>query len=415
MEEDFGLPKQVKPFYSFGPIEDPIRHQEQVVALEGFIRSHKLGIAKLKRKLERREYPNPDQYVRSSFMLMSVMRHFQKEIDEVVYDYEISSLEAVIDVAAKMLALVSCNPKAIVDIPAFCQFLLDAASKRSEYKTLKYKRRSLQQKSKHIMAKRMHPDYLNQIRIEYLAANQRYDSELQYSPPSVLDFLIAEYLYTSPLKDLIKPTSDIIAEGAIDPAVFTISEFSLRVYKHLNITGTNSKSIVYTSVIRMLFDEAYATKTELRRFNQANSLFLFRAEEFSCQTVRDLKLSDSIVKNFTVGLPVASLFKTKQLDMLKQMETMTNPIDLMKHVHTILIALAQSFGTEGMALSFDDTLTLLLALISISPPANAVSICKFVEKWDDIQLSTVVGIAKNYLIAAVETLLKPEEMKDDTK
>ena len=123
-----------------------------------------------------------------------------------------------------------------------------------------------------------------------------------------------------------------------------------------------------------------------------------------------MKLSKDIVKGYTPGLTVQSLFKSKQVDMLKQMELMTNPIDLMKHVHSILQSLAAYFG-NGKPMSFDDTFTLLLALMSLSPPANAVSIAKFVSKWDDLQLSSVVGMSKNYFIAAVEQLMQQPDQE----
>ena len=407
------LPEQVQQFYKFDEIENPIRHQEQVIALESFIRNHKQKILKLKQKRSSKKFIDPNQYFHSSFMILSVLKFFSQEIHEVISQHEINSFEEILEIAEQMFLLVCNNPKVIVDINNFTNFLLNCGAKNPRYKSNKFKRRCIQTKIKYIITRRVLPDYLNQIKIEFVSANQRYNPELQYSPPSPLDSLIAEYLYYSPLNNLIKPTSDCIAEGTHELAVYTVSEFALRVYKLLNVSTPQSQSIVYTSIIRMLFDEAYINRTDLRKYNKANSIFLIRAEKYSNQTVRDLKLSESIIKNYTLGLPVYSLYKSKQLDLLKQMEFMTNPIDLMKHVHTIISSLAQYFGSGDTALSFDDTFTLLLGLTSLAPPANAVSISKFVEKWNDFRLSSVVGIAKNYFIAAVEQLLTPEELLDD--
>jgi hypothetical protein len=88
--------------------------------------------------------------------------------------------------------------------------------------------------------------------------------------------------------------------------------------------------------------------------------------------------------------------------MLKPMEALTNPIDLMHYVHKILGTLATGFAAGEQFLSFDDTLTLLLALLSLSPPVNAIAISAFVMKWETVQLSSVLSVGKNYFIAAVE-------------
>ena len=119
----------------------------------------------------------------------------------------------------------------------------------------------------------------------------------------------------------------MIANGITDPAVYTLSEFCKNVYNLLNLTNWQSKAIVYTSIVRFLFNQAYVIDSELSHFNKANAIFLKKAEEFSKQSVRELKLTKDISRYYTPGLPVSSIFKSKQLDMLKQMENMTNPID----------------------------------------------------------------------------------------
>jgi hypothetical protein len=90
--------------------------------------------------------------------------------------------------------------------------------------------------------------------------------------------------------------------------------------------------------------------------------------------------------------------------MLKPMEFMTNPIDLMNYVHHVLGELAQLFGVgvTEMFLSFDDTLTLFLALMSLSPPANAIGIAEFVTLWEPVQVSSLLSLTKNYFVCAVE-------------
>jgi hypothetical protein len=85
---------------------------------------------------------------------------------------------------------------------------------------------------------------------------------------------------------------------------------------------------------------------------------------------------------------------------------MTNPIDIVVHVHNILGTLATHFARSEGWLSFDDTLTLLLAILSVSPPINAAAIARFITKWSKVQPSKTVNVAGNYFIAAVEQIQK---------
>lgn len=100
------------------------------------------------------------------------------------------------------------------------------------------------------------------------------------------------------------------------------------------------------------------------------------------------------------------MFKARDVELLRPMEFMTSPIDLIHFVHTILGTLANQFGSDiedGM-LSFDDTLTLLSALLAIGPPSNAVRIAAFVVQWDRVLISDVLPLARNYFVAAVEQI-----------
>jgi hypothetical protein len=117
-----------------------------------------------------------------------------------------------------------------------------------------------------------------------------------------------------------------------------------------------------------------------------------------------LRLSPAVVRGFTPGLPLASMFTARQVALLAPMELMTNPIDLMNHVMTVLGELAASFAAGERCLSFDDTLILMMAVMSLNPPANAVAIAAYLRKWERVQLCAIVAHATNYFVAAVQQL-----------
>jgi hypothetical protein len=202
---------------------------------------------------------------------------------------------------------------------------------------------------------------------------------------------------------LVAPAVAVIGEGTVMAMLSTLSEFNLAILESLKIYAPSSRAVVYTSLVRFLFGIGYTVNPRpLMGTDEENLDFLKICRCFAGQTVKDLVLANSITKNYTPGLPLGSLFKSTKVDMLKPMELVTNPIDLMHYVHTILGSLARLFATSDQFLSFDDTLTLLLALLSINPPGNAIPIAQFVVKWEPVQISSVVSLAKNYFVVAVE-------------
>jgi hypothetical protein len=158
-------------------------------------------------------------------------------------------------------------------------------------------------------------------------------------------------------------------------------------------------------LVRFLFGIAYTIDPRPLIGNPLEKLGFFDAcQRFSHQSVRELQLSEAITKNYTPGLQIASMFSSKHTDLLKPMELMTNPIDLLNHVHETLGLLAAHFGSAGDFVSFDDMMTLLLALMSVNPPENAIAIAGFLTKWERVQLSCVIAFAKNAYCGAVDQI-----------
>ena len=406
------IPKELDLYKKYFTFQVPTVeiYQKCIETLDTFVKGHKKALKHQKRKAAATTYFDSNDYTHKYHDTINALNYFTKKCDEKIFEYESKSLDHIIQIASITKDFLLANPKYILQVQEFLGDLDESARNNPEYKKMKRERKAYYKRAKLVYRKVLNINYIDQIRQRFFAANNNYVADFQYSPPGSFDEILEEYLFHSPLASIIYPTAKIIASGIPDSAVYTISEFCSNVYSLLNLTNWQTKAIVYTSVVRFLFDQAYIIDSELAHYNKANAIFLQKAEEYSKQSVRDLKLTSDISRYYTPGLPVSSLFKSKQLEMLKQMELMTNPIDLMKHVHSIIQALAQFFGSETGVLSFDDTLTLLLALMSLSPPVNAVSICKFVEKWKDVQLDDIVGRSKDFFIAAVETLMTPEEM-----
>jgi hypothetical protein len=274
------------------------------------------------------------------------------------------------------------------------------------YQKLRYERMRYISKATKIIEKHIQTSTLSLLQREVVRAVENYEPTVNYSRPGPFDLLLEEYIHSTPeLSVLVLPAAAVVAEGTPMALLATLGEFNVTIMNSLKISSALARAVVYTALVRFLFGIGYTLNpSELCGADARNVRFLKYCDKFASQTVRELVLTKVITKNFTPGLPVASMFKSKQVNLLKPMEMMTNPIDLVHYVHQVLGTLATCFAAGEHFLSFDDTLTLLLALLSLAPPVNAIGIAAFIQKWEAVQLSSVLSVSKNYFIAAVEQI-----------
>ena len=411
-ETQKNFPKLVKYFEKFGGVgdSDVKRQNLQLDKLEKFINLQKTKLEKANEEIKNKIYPDASLFNGKKRMILYILIEYSKEINQKFLEIVDEYYSDLLFILNQVALAISDNPKLIINVDKFTNYMISKIKNDDTYIKYKHMKQSIDHKMKRIETSKVHQNFSSMLSIEFIQANQRFEKECLYSPPSNFDVVFCEYVRNSPVFSKMVPAAAVtIANTDIETANFTISQIALEVYKALNIDEKGfSRKIVFTSLIRMLFDEAYCQDSELAKYRDADALFLIKCDEFSKKRVRDLGLSESIIKNFTPGLGIQSLFKSRHIDTLKQMELMTNPIDLMKHVHTILMSLTKYFG-NGKTMSFDDTFILLLSFMSLSPPVNAVSIAKFVDKWDCLHLSNTVSLSKKYYIAAVKHLISFEE------
>lgn len=415
-EELASFPRLVKYFNKFGSIDKPCKQRQmiQLEKIEKFLKAQKTKLDNHLKLYNNRPYPNTAFSYGKFHMTLSVLIVYNKEIDQKVGETEEDHIGQLIVLVNEAALAISHNDKLVLDIDKFTNYLINKVKYEKEFRKLRHMQRSIVAKINFLGSKQKQQNYASMLAVEFIQANQRYQKEFAYSPPSVFDDILYEYIRHNPvLSKMIQPTAETIAKADVEAAIYTVSQVALQVYNALNIDEKGySRKIVYISLIRLLFNEAYSIESELSKYPNTDAYFLVKCEEFSNQRVRDLGLTEEITNCYTPGLGIQSLFKSKQFDMLKNLELMTNPIDIMKHVHTVLMSITKCFG-GGKTLSFDDTFTILLALMSLSPPANAFSIAKFCLKWNDIQISKIVGMSKNYFIAAVEHLIALSEEEEE--
>jgi hypothetical protein len=342
------------------------------------------------------------------------LKQWTSDLTAALFAMQLAGLRRLAFIAAQIRAHVAAHPAAIGRVNALNADLRHDLVSAARYLSLRRRRKRFIKKAAHILA---HPGHSVPLRSALTEAVARYDAAVVFCPPGALDTELEAYIAKTPaLAGSLFPIAQLIVDANVACILDAIGDFNLAVMRSLGLHGESVRAVLYVTVVRILFAKAYTLDAApLCGDNAECAEFLAVAQRFSEQTVRDFVESPGIVKKFTPGLPLTSMFKARQLQLLKPMEFMTSPIDLMYFVHTILQTLANQFGAEldQAMLSFDDTLTLLSALLSIGPPSNAVRIAAFVVEWEAVMISDVLPIARNYFVAAVEQIsLFGERMRD---
>ena len=252
---------------------------------------------------------------------------------------------------------------------------------------------------------------------ELQAAFYDFDATLNYVRAPNLDRAVSIYLHHSHFADMLYPISRIIADGTVKPALIALSELTELMYAEIKCSHPTAKICLYLSIIRSIFEEAYTIFPELNRFAKANAMFQEKCETFADQTIGEIAqlLPKGALKGYTQGMQVRTLFRKKQIGYMKDMEMMLNPIDLMIHIYKSVNSLRQYFSFDAGTLSFRETNTLLLILMSAAPPSNTVSIARFLDHWKEMVLTPVVKDYVSNFVGAVELLYTYEEIEEDER
>lgn len=398
-------------FVSVGDFDVPLQ-MSIVEKMDAHLDKFRIAVESSKKKLDKLAVPKPPKYPTSVVRRYLVLESFYFKYCRKFLKMQAESCEYIINTAIQMYSYITTDPRLHINNIKFLNYLENKKKEDPAYMLLKDRRVAIKIKYKKYKLKieKIVYNYKQQIKNSLIQAISDFDQTTSYSEPSEIDDIVANYLMASEMSHLIYPAAKMIACGQTSAAVMIIESFFVDFCKLLNITEDISRIIIYTSMVRFLFDQAYVIEPELFKHSKEDAIFLIKAEEFSNRSIRDMKLSSDIQRYYTPGLKIGALFNQKQIDMLRQLEFITNPIDLSKHIHGITLSLANFFGSETGVLSFDDEMTLILALTARAPPANTVSIVRFLERWKGITIDSIVSQSKNFFIAAVDQLMNEENM-----
>jgi len=388
-----------------------IDQQQCIFTLEDFIDQEKEKYDNIK---IRQKYSNKlvhHNYRHEGKAKIVALRYIIAENENEIAEYQRSALSQYIDIAREIIGALRQHPYLMADIKKLNLDLNLGCGDDPSYKRLKDHRLMLQSAAKDSAKAYIIPNYSLDLQAALTTSFIKFDPVLQYSPPSEIDALIMEYLKKSLFDGMIDATAEVIEDGTIDAAVSTIWELNGAIIDNLGLRMDATALITYTSLVRQVFSKAYTVKERpvLRSYEKSSIVFLKKCEEFCNQPISELNLSEELIGRRKKAA-IYSLFRSK-VHNLSAIEFMTNPIDMLYHIHQAVLSLPAAVNAPK--LTPPETQILLLALVTYSPPSNAIAIYKFLKKWGTLMMSPDVQKSKQLFFNSINHLMSADDIADE--
>lgn len=232
------------------------------------------------------------------------------------------------------------------------------------------------------------------------------NTKLQYLARSDVDDAIVPY-FASHLKgkdaDLVKNIKDCDA-GHLVSDVYAMS-FVVTEDIGGDRSNENYVPIISSAMFRFAFDLAYDETSILNSRKSDDERFLKLCTNILNIDLNNVNLRAEIIRKICVFKTVRGLLSSCHHD-LGAISYLTNPIDIAYEIHRSVCQvpiLANCPSVTG-----DESALLLLFMIAKVPPANAVSICCFLKKFEPVVSSLELLVSMNTYSRAIELAFQME-------
>ncbi|OHT09919.1 hypothetical protein TRFO_04477 [Tritrichomonas foetus] len=406
MEES--LPPIIKK-YLCDSNEDTHSSADNIKILTNYVQKKQNEVLTLKSNYEKVSMPSGRLVYSGKRAFYKNACRFYRDACEKLIEYEENSIEDLVKIAKLAINYLKENASRNIYCEELIEEISDRLTNNSDYKYYIFAKDALNKKVRYYFKSFKLRDTRTAMRTSLVTAlRSNYDYETKYVTPTIVDTVLPYFLKDAAYSCMIEPIIEQILLESVSSLVVTISEFTDMFYEDIgysNDYSTNTmKYICYTTIVRYFFDEAYLRKPLLSLHEDKNQIFLEKCEIFAQTNIGDLNIPERIKKQYVAYLPATSLFREQHLDILTDMQYMNNPLDIMLSLLAAQKQIAKYFKDDEQPLTFKETATLMLVLMSVSPPINAVSIALFLKKWGDIHLLPECEQAKDIFIAAVELI-----------
>jgi hypothetical protein len=234
---------------------------------------------------------------------------------------------------------------------------------------------------------------------------------VHYSPPSGFDDIVFRKIAAGDELEMLRAIVLIAAADETSGTIQTVTELVQRMLDALSIErGAQQFAIVFTSVIRIVFDRAYVTAPSLlSAFADKSAHFAATCERAERMTVAALGLTQGLLPGGNNRKQIGTVFRHNRMPNLAAISFYTNPIDLVYQIHLVVNAFTLKTA-PGAALAHGDVVALLYAAIVAAPPAGALGIAKFLAVWEKLVCGEKLAAARRAFLEAMQRIYPIDQL-----
>ena len=413
--KEFGLSDEEIKYVYKNPEASTIDQQNCIFTLEDFIDQTKEKVEKVRKKQKRpktAKIVNINLFKTEGYLQIHGLRACLMDNEKKILDYQMQVLTNYVNIARDLISLMRAHSNIMVDTVLLSRDLNKGSADDLEYKQLKDTRVYLRRLAPVFSRKWVAPKFSDELVSLIQSQVIKFDIMIQYSPPGKVDTALLEYLKRSTYASMIEATSTVLEDGTVDAGVSTIWELNCALLDSLSLPVDQNAMILFQSLIRVMFDYAYALNTRpwLNRYKKASLEFLDKAREFSRRPVSFLSIPPTVISEKRQDQPIHTLWRMRHLT-FEPLQYMTSPIEILNHIHFIVTELPTVSQTGK--LTPPELQMLLLGLVVSTPPINIIAISKFIEKWGSLLSCPAVQKSKQLFLNCVIEISNLNDVVDD--
>lgn len=358
------------------------------------------------------KYPKMNKFQSAGKMIMVGASIAYKESENAVWEFQKRSINEFIRTLNEIHKLLGMHQNIMANIKLLIFDNNAVVTDSVKYKSLKDRRHACKKNLLNLATKYRSPNYEQMILDELTNSLFKYDLSISYSPPSQIDSYINEYLLRSEkFSPMVEAAAAIVTMGSVDAAKTTIEELAMAISESINRATDGSNLVISQAILRSIFDICYSSSSIINGYKSANTEFIRKCDEFAAKTVMEASIPDCIVGSLRRRATVSTMFRNKKLMSFSNIEYMTNPLDMVRHIHAVITSL-DSLNYRCQARH--ESVILIQCVISVSPPCNTVSTIKFIEQWATPFLSKGLNDSLSIYKEAINRIMNVDAIDEDT-
>ena len=342
--------------------------------------------------------------------LLKVMNAFHEEAEKLACSCITECCDEVMNLVVALIHFLRKSTTETVLADEFIEDMMKRLKNHSKIRQLKFYRDALRTKVRAIV--KVFPGCnFHQLALRELDQSFfLYESELSYPQPSAFDDALPLFVEHLGLCSMVDSIVAAILEGSVQCALVTIASFSELIKESLSESHQAANTlIIYTAVVRYVFNEAYLRRADLNAGVKENTEFLRRADMFRKQPIHQIDIPVEIKKRYAQHMDIGGLFSKKQRETVDNLQFQTNPIDMLMTLYLAQQEIARYYGEKFKPLKFEETTTLMLALFAVNPPCNAVSLARFLNRWKELTIFPEANKARDLFISSIQKIYSFQE------